>query len=283
MSTKRPIVSYFSMSDDPPSLTCTPSKSQTPRFCILQDWSVGPLAIKGHHLTLFCVWMNQLSTNNFARAVQQKIADCVRAFVTFTFCVLMMPTSAHAEVVLFDSLSNTNTAYFADVGRSQQQLFDDFSISTGDPTNVNMAVWHGVYATGNAANPDDFTIQFYSNSGTVPGSLISSQSVAVSRQVTGTLTLGGNSWDIYEYSANFADVNLTTSDTYWMSVFNDTSQGWAWAADTTQGRMAYSPANSNNRFNVNSQLQFQILSTPEPASFIMFGIVAACGVTRRRR
>ena len=189
---------------------------------------------------------------------------------------------ANAEIV-FDTNVTPNTAYFSDAGRSGQRIYDDFVLDPSLPTAVNIAAWSGVYATRTVV-PDDFTVEFWDNSGTRPGNLLTSMNVgSVSRVQNGTLNIGASQWDIYDYQVSFNPINFNPNQTYWISIRNNTSQGWAWVTDRNRGQIAFRTSPNGFLFNTTSTMKFRLESTPEPGSSLMFLIGIAFSMKRRRR
>ena len=197
--------------------------------------------------------------------------------------VLFSSGTADGEIV-FDTNVTPNTAYFSDAGSSGQRIYDDFVLSPSLSTSVTVAAWSGVYATRNVV-PDDFTIEFWDNAGSVPGNLITSINVGNANRVqNGTLVLGPTAqWDIYDYQVQFANVDLNPNQTYWLSVRNNTSEGWAWTTDTTRGQISFRTSPTGRLFNTTSTMQFRLESTPEPGSAVMFVIGITFAMRRRRR
>lgn len=188
--------------------------------------------------------------------------------------------SARADYVLiYDNNVTPNTAYFADAGSSNQRIYDDFTLA--GEARVNRITWTGVYA--NRTNvTDDFTIQIYEANGSLPGTLVSSQNVGnVSEQNIGTLLTR----DHFEYGVDITELQLNAGATYFLSITNDTNQGWAWTANNSGGQIAYSPNGGNRLFNFASEMDFELFaaSVPEPNAVTMFGIAVVALLGRRRR
>ncbi|UCC29087.1 MAG: hypothetical protein JSU86_12895, partial [Phycisphaerales bacterium] len=102
------------------------------------------------------------------------------------------------------------------------QAADDF-VPLG--TEITEVCWWGVYLDPNTSTDcvpdsgDDFTITFYQNAAGLPGAVLSSQSVTVSKALAGDFT----SWTDYEYTALLpTPVSVTPGTCYWIEIANNT-------------------------------------------------------------
>ena len=96
-------------------------------------------------------------------------------------------------------------------------------MSSNAPVCV-IGVW-GAYFD-NVPVPDDFTIVIHFDAGGFPGAAIYTESgVASSRVPTGN-TIGNV--DEYAYSLTPAAAPVLSPGTYWLEVFNNTPNRWAW-------------------------------------------------------
>lgn len=182
--------------------------------------------------------------------------------------------------MVYDNDTTPNTGFFADAGSSNQRIYDDFTLG-GDAT-IDRIVWSGLYASRNNV-ADDFTIEIYEANGSLPGNLVTQVSAGnVSEQVVGTLV----NRDRFEYEFTFNQIQLNAGDTYFLSINNDTGEGWAWATENGSGQIAYSPNGGNTLFNHSAEMDFQLYQATVPeANAISMTMIACmmCSVHRFRR
>ena len=186
--------------------------------------------------------------------------------------------SACAEIV-FDSGADVNTGFFSDPGSNPQQIFDNFTLSSG--STVDRITWTGVYASQNVV-PDNFTIELFSSTSSsgVPSSTIASFSIPVTRVATGDQLF--STFDVYQYTADITPTFFNANTEYHLNIRNNVGEGWAWLTDTTQGAIIYRIGTGGfNRFNATMDFQLELISAPEPGNFLMF--MCACAFVLRRR
>ena len=178
----------------------------------------------------------------------------------------------------------------------QFQAADDFSFSSG--TSVTDAHWFGFYAVGDLQPPsqDNFTLRIFADASGSPANaspLFEVALGAVARTDTGLNALG---FDIYEYSALYAPINLSANTTYWFSILNDTTgedDNWFWSVSSQTGnahfRAPLVPSNANWLSN-DVEMAFQLTddaqaAVPEPSALALWAVglgYAACFARRRR-
>lgn len=100
---------------------------------------------------------------------------------------------------------------------------DDFTVPAGATWSVD-----GIDVVGFGRASSDFTVRFYSNNASLPGSLLATRMATA----TGTTVQGRGDLD---YALRFAAVDLSTG-TYWVSVQAAVvtgNPGWFWSANET--------------------------------------------------
>lgn len=211
-----------------------------------------------------------------------------------TLLGLALTASPSRADIIVDHSPPGTTGYYSDVAIPAQIIADNFTLATAAAPD-SITFWGG-YVSGNVPlNPDLFSLAFYDNAGGLPGTLISSFSIAPSRALAGGKLVGVS--DTYLYTAGFASVNLVAG-TYWVSVVNDSSaspaNGWVWAssANPYDGVVAISHDSSRtptNWFNSGSDMAFTLSasrSVPEPSSMVLAGLGGLFAMAyriRRRR
>jgi hypothetical protein len=156
------------------------------------------------------------------------------------------------------------------------QAFDNFTLgSTGTISSVS---WDGV-STG--AQPTSFAVDFYSNNGGVPGTLLFTDTTGVTSTDTGSQLSG---FEIFQYSANIGSFIATGGTGYWLSVISENSPNWYWASGSGGNGTAYQLTGGTGAV-LNNDLAFSLSSpTPEPSEIVLTGtgLLGALGMARRR-
>lgn len=124
---------------------------------------------------------------------------------------------AFAQTVILNQPPNQEDAWVSDPDYPHS-LAENFILSS-TATVTQIKIW-GIYCcTTNTPGTDNFTVIFHSDSGGLPGGVISTQNnVPVTRQATGGSI---STWTEYVYTLTLATpVNLIPG-TYWVEIYND--------------------------------------------------------------
>ena len=129
------------------------------------------------------------------------------------------------------------------------QTEDSFSLSQNE--DITRVQWQGFYYDGatpsnNPVIPDAYLwiIDFYSNSSGLPGSLIYTDTAAVTSTLIGISTFDGNTVDVYNFTGTLPIAFDARDDTiYWfgmLSVQVNYNPFFLWSSSTTQTTNSYS-------------------------------------------
>ena len=215
------------------------------------------------------------------------------------FCVVsaFSLVSAQAGVIYDNGVgpSDISSGYTSDFDGGQQ-LADDFTLQPGQNT-IRDVHWLGNWSTtiDPSTVTDDFSIRFFADIGGSPNSTILHDYYVgnVVKSDTGS-TFNGKA--IYSYAAAIPDTVLTDSQTWWISIVNDSvsvSGSWAWVGDLTSivGTTAHRSLDGNSwSTNSSSGLAFQLTDdaappVPEPSTIalILIGALGLTGYQLQRR
>lgn len=155
--------------------------------------------------------------------------------------MLVAGTAANAAVIFDNGITATN-GFISDLDftGTPKLSADDFRLLPG--ANVITDVhWTGLYAFSNTPLADNFTIQLFNDAGGVPATNpFLSLPVSPSRVDTGKNTSFGS--DIFAYDVNISPVTLAANTTFWLSIFNntsnDTNDNWFWGIVDAAGNGA---------------------------------------------
>ena len=215
--------------------------------------------------------------------------NVTRMLVALT--MLVAGTAANAAVIFDNGITATN-GFISDLDftGTPKLSADDFKLTPG--ANVITDVhWTGLYAFSNTPLADSFTLQLFNDAGGVPATNpFLSLPVNPSRVDTGNNTSFGS--DIFAYDVNISPVTLAANTTFWLSIFNntsnDTNDNWFWGMVDLAGNGAtrdglglpWSPSVGNNGY----QFQLTGVSVPEPSALALFGLgfIAIALLGRRR-
>jgi hypothetical protein len=202
--------------------------------------------------------------------------------------MLVAGTAANAAVI-FDNGITANNGFISDPDftGTPKLSADDFRLIPG--ANVITDVhWTGLYAFSNTPLADNFTIQLFNDAGGVPATNpFLSLPVSPSRVDTGKNSAGS---DIFAYDVNISPVTLAANTTFWLSIFNNTSNdpndNWFWGIVDNAGNgavrdglgLAWSPFINGYEF------QLTGVRVPEPSALALLalGFIALALLNRRR-
>lgn len=147
-----------------------------------------------------------------------------------------------APVVFDGGAADLNGSYDNDAGFNQERAMTGFMLSA-DKTVTGVKVW-GTYMRRFKAGTDNFTIKFYERgpsplgwvweSFPAPGNLIATFTpISVTRSTTGRAAFGVPDSE-YAYDLGFSGITLKANTLYYVSVYNNTQEQWAWMVSTIQ-------------------------------------------------
>ena len=178
---------------------------------------------------------------------------------------------------LYASQNDTNSGGFGNFAT----VYDNFTLSTA--TEVWGVQWTGGYFNGTIAPIAGFTLQFYSDSGGVPGASIYSTYIPGTAGETDIGLYGA--YELYNYSAGLGTPFDAAGGTqYWLSIVPDIGfpPQWGWTSGTGGDGASYQVF-----FGAGSVLAADMafsLSTPEPFTFGLIGIgLAGIALVKVRR
>ena len=182
--------------------------------------------------------------------------------------------------------------------------FDNFTLASAS-TVLNVS-WQGQYRPTNngglepAPTATDFLVEFWSDSGGVPGVVLSSAMYTVAQTnetrigsalfgpVAGVTSTAG----IYSYSLNITPFAAAAGTQYWLMIQAQTGStnnpAWGWLSGGVGGSTYQVLTNGTAGFtngNRTFALDDAVAPVPEPASLVLLGagLVGIAAILRRRR
>ncbi|MCC6489540.1 MAG: PEP-CTERM sorting domain-containing protein [Candidatus Hydrogenedentes bacterium] len=211
----------------------------------------------------------------------------ISAMLIFAGLLAGFPVAADT---IFDNGAPGASALLAD-SSFYLELADDFVLQQGEST-VTDVHWWGLYFDGNTPPAaDDFTIRILADAGGVPDTAFLHE-IAVTdphRADTG-LDLAGS--DIYQYSADFSAIALTAGTTYWISIFNDSTNDdddfWYWMASSATGNAYFRESDGGAWEEEDAEMAFTLTNDnlsaiPEPGTVTLLGLGLFALAMRARR
>ena len=143
-----------------------------------------------------------------------------------------------APVVFLSQAPNALNGLFADSsfnGTSQQTVADNFVVTSAGPTVgiTEIIIWGGYYPENIPNTTDDFAIIIHSDVGGVPGpNIYARYDLQATTRVTTGVTLFGVSEYIYTFDFSANPFILATAGTYWIEIYNNSTQSSAFFWET---------------------------------------------------
>lgn len=225
-----------------------------------------------------------------------KIAKQILLLLVFLITATSLG-SAWAAVVVSQPLDPTKGGEYSNLGPSNQQVADDFTLSQS--VILDSVTWYGRYddPTLSVPNPTDFAIRFFGdNAGTPEVIPILSLSVSAAPVVSGSFYIDVNGAQIpwYEYTAPLPAFGLA-ADTFWLSIVEDdagtTPSGttqWLWADTSTAGLRSFRNTDGqpwNTGLDIDHAFSLGGTAVPVPATVWLFGtaLIGLIGFGRRSK
>jgi hypothetical protein len=188
---------------------------------------------------------------------------------------------ASAGIIYDNGVADASTGQVSDVDAPYLSA-DDFVLQEGLNTITDIHWWGLYWIADTPQAADDFVVAFFEDDGGgLPGNLVQTFEIGdVGRADTGLdFNLGGNSSDIYAYTANIAPLQLNAGETYWLMIVNDTTNddndSWFWAASGIGTNGIFDGVEwANNPLELAFQLTNDNL-VPEPATISLLGLAIA--------
>ena len=202
------------------------------------------------------------------------------SLLVIALCAVAPSASA---VILWDQGMSTGT-YKNEYGNttSSQNFADKVVFGTAvQVTGYN-------HFTSSITTANNMTVRVYQDGSSAPGSLIGSQSVALTSS-TFVGTFGVSNTDVYKWTLNLAALNLAAG-TYWFGASHDGTSGGGQVAlnGVSGGDGAMAKFNGSAYQHMDNTLgdqAFQVTGAPvpEPATMVLCGLALAAATRRRAR
>jgi hypothetical protein len=182
----------------------------------------------------------------------------------------------------------------------RQRIAGDFNLAS--PALVTDIQWWGAYRDGSTPSGSfQFLVEFYSDSGGVPGTLIIREVLKVTGVPTGLTNSGGLPILAYEStlgSPGFNTVSLNAGGRYWISIQEDDARTafaneWTWQFSDVGDRLFASESSSGFAWGVGQDKNTAFIlsddsvpTVPEPSSLALLGssgVITLVGYVWRRR
>jgi hypothetical protein len=212
-----------------------------------------------------------------------------------TICVLLgillgvAPVTPAASVSVFlNPPQDGRGCGISDFGFGQQ-VADDFQLA-GPFLTITQVQWWGGYGFNPDPSPgDNFKIRFFYD---IDGSPVvdpftTMSASSLSRTVTSLTASSWGSHDggtVYKYLVDLpAPITLSAGTTYYLSVINNTSSTWGWLEDGSPSHWyRLSDSNSWQYSGRDTNLSFELLAVPEPATLLLLSM-GGIALLRKRR
>lgn len=196
-----------------------------------------------------------------------------------------------AETVIYDNgaggASGINGLQLSDADAPQATILAD-NFTLGQAATVTGFRWTGAYQDNVPAN-DSFAIVIHSDANGLPGQVLSVSFIDPNdllRVDSGIDLFEPNTQaggDVYDYSTSVSGLALDGSTTYWLSIVNNTSNGWMWGNIGSNSTSAVSSTGGqtwSQQFNSND---FRLTSVPEPSLAAFSSLIGGVALLRRKR
>ena len=196
-----------------------------------------------------------------------------------------LTADARASTIFDNGGPDLVTAWNSDLTTFGFESADNFDLLAGSSTITDIH-WFGEYFD-NIAGTDAFTIRIYDDAGGEPDTLVYSNFIGSSATRTPTGTQGSGGFDVYAYSMLVAPIALSSGTPYWLSIVNDTTNGWYWATSvgfsSGDSVIREGPTGAWEPTPLGNELAFSLTNdVPEPMTLMLVGTGVVAALARRR-